>query len=140
MTSIHSGEVFTESLHTISTIQNSEYYFIPLPTLDCFAFIHITSCRLFELYTDLNKLRLLFIIINDDSWKKLKSLENCECLTCNMLNIRMTCFIKKKINVKTYLVNTRHNNVADKIVNCCDKADWDFCIALWRSFWNRNRD
>lgn len=35
----------------------------------------------------------------------------------------------------TYLVKTRHNSVADRMVNCWDNADWDFCIALWRSFW-----
>lgn len=31
--------------------------------------------------------------------------------------------------VEIYLVKTKHNNVADNIVNCCDNADCDFCIA-----------
>lgn len=37
--------------------------------------------------------------------------------------------------IEYYLVNTKHNNVADNIVNCCDNADCDFCIARCRSFW-----
>lgn len=33
-----------------------------------------------------------------------------------------------------YLVKTKHSSVADRIVNCCDSADCDFCIARCRSF------
>lgn len=41
----------------------------------------------------------------------------------------------------TYLVKTRHSRVAERMVNCCDNADWDFCMARWRSFWSvRSRD
>lgn len=39
----------------------------------------------------------------------------------------------------TYLVNTRHKSVADSIVNCCDRADWDFCMARCRSFCRAQR-
>lgn len=32
------------------------------------------------------------------------------------------------------LVNTRQRRVAERIMSCCDRADWDFCMARWRSF------
>jgi hypothetical protein len=35
----------------------------------------------------------------------------------------------------TNLVNTKHSRVADSIINCCDNADCDFCMARCRSFW-----
>lgn len=36
----------------------------------------------------------------------------------------------------THLVKTRHSNVALRIISCWLNADWDFCIARCRSFWN----
>lgn len=69
-----------------------------------------------------------------------------ECLNGNI------CFVKHAFNFiflwlynrterggeihATHLVKTKHNNVADNIVSCCDKADCDFCMARCKSFWN----
>lgn len=39
----------------------------------------------------------------------------------------------------TNLVNTKHSSVAESIISCWDRADCDFCIARWRSFWNNGQ-
>lgn len=50
--------------------------------------------------------------------------EVCAGITC----ICAICYLHGSLRI--YLVKTKHNNVADNIVNCCDNADCDFCIAL----------
>lgn len=42
--------------------------------------------------------------------------------------------IEQKGAPMAYLVKTKHNSVADRMVSCCDSADCDFCIARCRSF------
>lgn len=41
----------------------------------------------------------------------------------------------EKNKIRTYLVKTRHNSVALRIISCWLRADWDFCIARCKSFW-----
>lgn len=59
-----------------------------------------------------------------------------KCCIPHTLLIKENCekFVTLNLIVLFYLVNTKHNKVADRIINCCDNADWDLCIARCRSF------
>ena len=45
---------------------------------------------------------------------------------------RGNCVFQK--GKKTDLVNTRQRSVADRTISCCERADWERCIARCKSF------
>lgn len=42
--------------------------------------------------------------------------------------------LKSSSSQKNYLVNIRHNNVAERIIKRCDSADCERCMARFKSF------
>ena len=56
-----------------------------------------------------------------------------------MIIIKIICIYlifkkNKRDDNLLYLVKTKHRSVAERIINCWERADWDFCMARWRSF------
>lgn len=102
----------------------------------------------------LNKFRIRkeeYLSIFDESYNFIKLIpvsrqfcerknNHCVVITMSPTFIKLILFVFSLVFfIVPYLVKTRHKSVADRIISCCDRADCDFCIALWRSFWKRSK-